>query len=78
MSVKIGHIRRGHATRVLECALLHIIAGPLICAQFPCMVAQQAAILDMRDENPTTVRPPFDPVKARDMSSKYGMKVSHC
>ncbi|EIE18710.1 hypothetical protein COCSUDRAFT_20327, partial [Coccomyxa subellipsoidea C-169] len=58
-----GHIRRGDAVRVMECILLHVLAGPLVCVMFPCMAAQQTAMLDMRDANPTIIRPPFDPMK---------------
>ncbi|KAK9904794.1 hypothetical protein WJX75_002709 [Coccomyxa subellipsoidea] len=38
--------------------------GPLVCFAFPCMAAQQTAMLDMRDANPTIIRPPFDPIRA--------------
>ncbi|CAL8464360.1 g3895 [Coccomyxa elongata] len=58
-----GHIRRGDAVRVMECILLHVLAGPMVCCMFPCMAAQQTAMLDMRDANPTIIRPPFDPTK---------------
>ena len=58
-----GHMRRGDAVRVMECILLHVLAGPLVCVMFPCMAAQQTAMLDMRDANPTIIRPPFDPMK---------------
>ena len=51
--------------RVAECILLHVLAGPLVCFAFPCMAAQQTAMLDMRDANPTIIRPPFDPIRVR-------------
>lgn len=60
-----GHIRRGDAVRVAECILLHVLAGPLVCFAFPCMAAQQTAMLDLRDANPTIIRPPFDPIRVR-------------
>jgi len=50
--------------------LLHVLAGPLVCCTFPCMAAQQSAMLDLRDANPTIIQPPFDPTKVSAAASR--------
>jgi hypothetical protein len=55
-----GNLDRQAAMRVLECAIVGLLTGPVVCALNPCLLSQQYEMLNMRDKNPNTMFEPCD------------------
>eukprot|EP00884_Botryococcus_braunii_P003360 jgi/Botrbrau1/13024/Bobra.0389s0017.1 len=55
------NLDRQAAMRVLECVLVALLAGPVVCALNPCLLTQQYEMLNLRDKNPATIFEPYDP-----------------
>lgn len=45
---------------MVECLLVGLLAGPVVCSLTPCLLTQQYEMLNMRDANPSTIFEPYD------------------
>jgi hypothetical protein len=67
--MRAGNLDRQAAMRVLECGIVGLLTGPVVCALNPCLLSQQYEMLNMRDKNPNTIFEPYDASTVRPTTS---------